>query len=192
MHRYALLFPLCFCCLFLFVSVRAKGEADKVPTLQDAETISSIHKYLDYHITVAKNQHVHTKEHLPIISNLWLAASERASEIANDDRGKRYAFEMKAIAFYDLIRGQAEEAEHKLKTLLDEAAARSAFEISEKLPWIIISETLTEEAGLPKQGDFYSITAVPRMVLVNKEGKIIMMESRGAALQSKLAEIFEH
>ena len=69
----------------------------------------------------------------------------------------------------------------------------------EKLPWIIISETLTEKAGMfPEQrgwqkgyGEVYGINGVPKMLLVNKTGKIIMTEARGEALQTKLAEIFE-
>jgi thiol-disulfide isomerase/thioredoxin len=61
----------------------------------------------------------------------------------------------------------------------------------EGLPWIIISETLTEKSGQPKQGDFYVTGGVPTMVLVDKEGKIVMMEARSDALKKKLAEIFE-
>ena len=61
----------------------------------------------------------------------------------------------------------------------------------EKLPWIILSETLTAKAEQPEQGEFYSIRGVPTMVLVDKEGKIIMPDARGADLQKKLAEVFK-
>ena len=62
----------------------------------------------------------------------------------------------------------------------------------EKLPWIILSEALTERAKQPKQGEFYAIRSVPTMLLVDKEGKIITTtEVRGEALQAKLAEIFK-
>ena len=62
-----------------------------------------------------------------------------------------------------------------------------------KLPWIILSEALTEKSEQPKQGDFYMIRAhgVPTMVLVDQEGKIIMMHAREDKLQAKLREIFE-
>ena len=60
-----------------------------------------------------------------------------------------------------------------------------------KLPWIVISETLTEKAGQPKYGDSFAIASVPTMLLVDQEGKIIMTNARGEALQTKLAEIFE-
>ena len=60
-----------------------------------------------------------------------------------------------------------------------------------KLPWIILSETLTEKAELPSYGKSYAIHGVPTMLLVDKAGKIIMTNARGEALQGKLAEIFE-
>ena len=65
------------------------------------------------------------------------------------------------------------------------------FVAKEKLPWIILSETLTDSAGKVKYGDFYFINGVPTMVLADKEGKIIMTEARGSRLQTKLAEIFK-
>ena len=60
-----------------------------------------------------------------------------------------------------------------------------------KLPWIIISETLTQRAGQPEYRESFAITGVPMMLLVDKTGKIIMTNARGEALQARLAEIFE-
>jgi len=62
----------------------------------------------------------------------------------------------------------------------------------EKLPWIILSEELTEKAGLPAQRKFYTFYGLPSMCLVDKEGKVIMMRARGDKLQVKLRDIFEH
>jgi len=59
------------------------------------------------------------------------------------------------------------------------------------IPWIILSEALTERAGQPSHGDFYLIQGFPTFVLVNKEGKIIMGANHGTEWQAKLAEIFE-
>ena len=60
------------------------------------------------------------------------------------------------------------------------------------LPWIILSEFLTEKAGQPKHGDFYCIEGVPTMVLVDKEGKIIWKNAwNDSSPYAKLAEIFE-
>ena len=59
------------------------------------------------------------------------------------------------------------------------------------LPWITISETLTEKAGQPKHDTSFGIKSVPTMLLVDQTGKIIMTNARGTQLQAKLAEIFE-
>ena len=71
------------------------------------------------------------------------------------------------------------------------ATVKKAVE-EEKLPWIILSEALTEQAKQPKHLDFYAIRSVPTMLLVDKEGKIITTsEVRGELLKAKLAEIFK-
>ena len=68
----------------------------------------------------------------------------------------------------------------------------------EKLPWIIISEALTEKAGQPKQSEFYRVHGVPEIVLVGKDGRIIMFNrfsgmgrTHPDGLNAKLAEIFK-
>ena len=60
-----------------------------------------------------------------------------------------------------------------------------------KLPWIVISETLSVRAKHPEYGKHYGIPGVPEMVLVNKEGKIIMTNARGVELRKKLEELFK-
>ena len=68
-----------------------------------------------------------------------------------------------------------------------------------KLPWIIISEALTEKAGQPKQSEYYRVSGVSKIVLVGKDGRIIMMNEEFSGmggthpegLNAKLAEIFE-
>ena len=67
-----------------------------------------------------------------------------------------------------------------------------------KLPWMIISEALTEKAGQPKQGEYYRVFGVPRIVLVDQEGRIMMMNrfsgmggTHPEGFNAKLAEIFE-
>ena len=71
------------------------------------------------------------------------------------------------------------------------AALKEAVE-KHKLPWIILSESLTEKAGKPKYEDFYVIDGVPTFVMVDKEGKIVMPATNFAReWQTRLAEIFE-
>jgi thiol-disulfide isomerase/thioredoxin len=61
----------------------------------------------------------------------------------------------------------------------------------EKLPWIIVSEFLTEKAGGKPQGKYYGIEGVPTMLLVDKSGKVTVTEARSDVLQKKLAEVFK-
>ncbi|MDR1963048.1 MAG: TlpA family protein disulfide reductase [Planctomycetaceae bacterium] len=60
----------------------------------------------------------------------------------------------------------------------------------EKLNWIILSEELTEKAGLPKQGTSYAVRGVPTIFLVDKDGKIISTTVRGEKLEETLAKVF--
>ena len=57
----------------------------------------------------------------------------------------------------------------------------------DRLPWIILSETLTERAGQPPQGRAFDIRGVPTMVLVDKEGKVIAI---GTNYRQELRRIF--
>ena len=61
---------------------------------------------------------------------------------------------------------------------------------AKKLPWIIISESLTEKSEQPPQGKTFDIQGVPTMLLIDKEGKIIT-EARGERLKQELKKLFE-
>jgi thiol-disulfide isomerase/thioredoxin len=60
----------------------------------------------------------------------------------------------------------------------------------EKLPWMIVSEELTEKANQPPQGKIYCIEGVPTMLLVDKDGKVMGTDVRGQELQTRLAKLF--
>jgi thiol-disulfide isomerase/thioredoxin/tyrosine-protein phosphatase YwqE len=60
----------------------------------------------------------------------------------------------------------------------------------EHLPWVILSEELTEKAEQPAQSKKFAITGVPTMFLVDGEGKVIFTEARGEKLKKKLEEVF--
>lgn len=60
----------------------------------------------------------------------------------------------------------------------------------ERLPWIVLSEELSKDAGLPTYGTIYGFRGIPTMVLVGKDGKIIHPAARGQVLQQTLAGIF--
>ncbi|MDR1290976.1 MAG: TlpA family protein disulfide reductase, partial [Planctomycetaceae bacterium] len=60
----------------------------------------------------------------------------------------------------------------------------------EHLPWVILSEELTEKAEQPSQSKKFAITGVPTMFLVDGEGKVIFTDARGEKLKKKLEEVF--
>ena len=55
----------------------------------------------------------------------------------------------------------------------DAVATVRRFVEQEKLPWVILSESLTIKGGQPSQRATFGIQRVPTKVLVDKEGKII-------------------
>lgn len=61
----------------------------------------------------------------------------------------------------------------------------------EKLPWLIVSEELTEKVNQPPQKKTYFIDGVPVMLLVDKEGNVIETWVRDEKLPLKLAEVFD-
>lgn len=75
--------------------------------------------------------------------------------------------------------------------VMDQLAASKQTVESEKLPWIILSEELTEKAGEIGQGKTYAIQSVPTMLLVDKEGKVVDTEARGPSLEEKLSKLLD-
>ncbi len=73
----------------------------------------------------------------------------------------------------------------------DEAENLKEMVKEDKLPWTVISEELSEKAGMPKQGDHFGIKGVPTILLVDKDGKVIDLDLRGEVLQRKLAQLLD-
>lgn len=94
--------------------------------------------------------------------------------------GMLSAYEKYREKGFEIVSVGVWDTNDKLKHLMEE----------EKLPWTMISEELTEAAGKPGQGDFYGVSGVPTMLLIDQTGKVIMPGARGEGLQNKLAEIF--
>ena len=64
---------------------------------------------------------------------------------------------------------------------------------NEEIPWTIISEPLTKKAEQPSQSDTFAelIDGVPTMLIVDKEGKVFAIETRGETLQKILKKLFD-
>ena len=58
------------------------------------------------------------------------------------------------------------------------------------LPWPVFADKKLEEAGKQRMDKRYGITAIPEVILIGRDGKVIMLEARGEALAEKLAELF--
>ena len=70
---------------------------------------------------------------------------------------------------------------------VDPVATVRQFVEREQLPWIILSEFLTERAGQPPQGTVFGIQLLPTMILVDTEGAIIAV---GPRYKEELRRVF--
>jgi len=72
----------------------------------------------------------------------------------------------------------------------DPVTAVKSYVEKEKLPWIIVSEALTEKSGQPPQSKFFRIQEVPTMLLLDEVGDIHATNMRGEALKRELEKLF--
>jgi thiol-disulfide isomerase/thioredoxin len=73
--------------------------------------------------------------------------------------------------------------------VFDKFAETKKVVAEERLPWLIISEDLTEKANQPLHILKYKFSGTPTMLLVDKDGKIIDADVRGEKLQTRLDEL---
>lgn len=62
--------------------------------------------------------------------------------------------------------------------------------IDNEIPWPMTSQKRSEEAGYKGLYDYYSINGIPEMILVGKDGKVIMTDCRGCKLADALQKLF--
>lgn len=73
--------------------------------------------------------------------------------------------------------------------VMDENAALLKAVKDKKMPWTVLSEELTVVAKMPSLETRFGIDRVPTMFLVDKEGKVVAVETWGVKLHEKLAEL---
>jgi thiol-disulfide isomerase/thioredoxin len=61
----------------------------------------------------------------------------------------------------------------------------------EKIPWFTLSEKLTKESGEETNAARYGIRPIPRMILVDREGKVITTQIHGEQLNRQLEKLFQ-
>ena len=78
----------------------------------------------------------------------------------------------------------------------DDLEALEKFEKERKLPWKTASSKLSVEAKenggkeYVDLSEYYGVNAIPTMILVGKDGKVISLEARGEELKKLLKEQF--
>lgn len=64
------------------------------------------------------------------------------------------------------------------------------FLVDNEIPWTMTSQKKSVEAGFKGLYEYYSINGVPEMILVGRDGKVIMTDARGCKLADQLKELF--
>ena len=59
------------------------------------------------------------------------------------------------------------------------------------LGWTCLVDQKLEEAGRTRMAVQYGVQAIPEMILLDRDGRVILLEARGERLEEKLAEIFD-
>jgi peroxiredoxin len=58
------------------------------------------------------------------------------------------------------------------------------------LPWICLADQKLKEQNKTTMAKTYAINAIPEMILIGRDGKVVLLNARGEALTEKLAELF--
>ena len=62
---------------------------------------------------------------------------------------------------------------------------------SKKILWTVLSDELTVKEKLPSIAEYYAVDAIPEMFLVDKEGKVAELDTRGPKLLEALEKMFQ-
>ena len=70
--------------------------------------------------------------------------------------------------------------------------ALKKFQEKQQLPWHIGVRQLSTDANLTDYLAYYGVDTIPRMILVDRNGKIVSAHARGEVLTQELEKIFGH
>jgi len=62
---------------------------------------------------------------------------------------------------------------------------------SKKIPWTVLSDELTVKEKMPSIAEYYAVDAIPEMFLVDKEGKVVELDTRGPKLLETLEKMLK-
>ena len=143
----------------------------------DLQLYGKTMEYRDFNWTSLRGRYV-----LVIFTSTWsrscleeLPALREAYHLYNENKG------FSIVSVFVTEFGTPTEQITKLRAYVDK----------EKIPWIVLSESLTATSNQPRQSEFYSLRQIPLSLLVDREGKTILLNARGNRLRTKLVELFE-
>jgi len=131
--------------------------------------------YRDFNWRALRGRHV-----LIQFTSTWSVPCRKELPGMKEVYDKYHESGLEIVLVYVMEAGSESEQTKKIRELIEK----------EQIPWIVLSETLTATSRQPKQSEFYALRSVPTMLLVDREGKVIMTDARGEKLQAKLAEIY--
>ena len=71
-----------------------------------------------------------------------------------------------------------------------DVAKLKSFVVENEIPWPMISQTESVAAGFEHLHDYYAINGVPELILIGRDGKVVLTDARGPKLAAALAELF--
>lgn len=71
-----------------------------------------------------------------------------------------------------------------------DVAKLKSFVVENEIPWPMISQTESVAAGFEHLHDYYAINGVPELILIGRDGKVVLTDARGPKLADALAELF--
>ncbi len=71
-----------------------------------------------------------------------------------------------------------------------DVAKLKSFVVENEIPWPIVSQTESVAAGFEHLHDYYAINGVPELILIGRDGKVVLTDARGPKLAAALAELF--
>ncbi len=80
---------------------------------------------------------------------------------------------------FDVVAVSLDQDRQALESYLEET----------KLPWTVLHNQDPEATGPANPADYYGIMAIPTVMLVDKDGKVLTFEARGSKLGERLSEL---
>ena len=71
-----------------------------------------------------------------------------------------------------------------------DVAKLKSFVVENEIPWPMISQTESVAAGFEHLHDYYAINGVPELILIGRDGKVVLTDARGPKLAAALAKLF--